>query len=167
MDKYVEKAKSMGFSDAAILPVSELVVIPEYRRFCQENLCGNFDKLPACPPASGTVAEMRAKMLMFDKALILQTMVEPLDMQDAQEHKKAKIQHNILTEELMAYMRADGVGEILMMGAGPWKNHSCMSAYCVDAQKMADTVGMTCWENDGLVRYFSLLLCHDIKKVIF
>ena len=45
-----------------------------------------------------------------------------------------------------------------MMGAGPWKTASCMSAYCVNAQKMADFVGMKCWENDGKTRYFSLIL---------
>ena len=45
-----------------------------------------------------------------------------------------------------------------MMGAGPWKTASCMSAYCVDAQKMADAVHMKCWENDGKIRYFSLIL---------
>ena len=28
------------------------------------------------------------------------------------------------------------------MSAGPYKHNSCMSAYCVDAQKMADAAGM-------------------------
>ena len=55
-------------------------------------------------------------------------------------------------------LRADGQEKLLMMGAGPWKTASCMSAYCVNAQKMADQVGMRCWENDGKIRYFSLIL---------
>jgi len=45
-----------------------------------------------------------------------------------------------------------------MMGAGPWKHASCMSAYCVDAQRMADAVHMKCWADDGKIRYFSLIL---------
>ena len=60
--------------------------------------------------------------------------------------------------QLMDQMRADGQTDLLMMGAGPWKTASCMSAYCVDAQKMADAVHMKCWENDGKIRYFSLIL---------
>ena len=40
------------------------------------------------------------------------------------------------------------------MSAGPYKHNSCMSAYCVDAQKMADAVGMLCWTSDGMIRYF-------------
>ena len=29
--------------------------------------------------------------------------------------------------------------------AGPYKHHSCMSAYCVDAQEMANAVGIAGW----------------------
>ena len=99
MKNYISAAKQLGFTDAALLPVEALVVVPEYRAFCEQNLCGNYGVLPA-----------------------------------------------------------DGMTELLMMGAGPWKNASCMSAYCVDAQKMADAVHMTCWANDGKIRYFSLIL---------
>jgi len=36
-----------------------------------------------------------------------------------------------------------------------------MSAYCVDAQKMAEAAGMLCWTDDGMVRYFSQILFHE------
>ena len=51
--------------------------------------------------------------------------------------------------------------KILIMSAGPYKHNSCMSAYCVDAQKMADAAGMLCWTDDGMVRYFSQILFHE------
>lgn len=158
MQKYVEIAKQLGFSNAAIMKVSDLVVVPEYRKYCEENLCGCYGVLDACPPKSGTVEEMTKAMQAYNEALILQTVVTPADMNDPMEHKEAKRQHNILTERLMEYMHRDGIEDILMMGAGPWKTSSCMSAYCVDAQRMADMVGMKCWEKDGKARYFSLLL---------
>ena len=72
--------------------------------------------------------------------------------------RAAKTHQNLLTEQFMARMQADGLHDLLMMGAGPWKHASCLSAYCVDAQKMADAVHMKCWANDGKVRYFSLIL---------
>ena len=133
MRDYAAMAKASGFTDAAVLPVRELVVVPEYRRFCAQNLCGNYGVLPACPPMSGTVEEMA-------------------------EQKAAKKHQNLLTEQLMEQMRADGLTDLLMMGAGPWKHASCMSAYCVDAQRMADAVHMKCWADDGKIRYFSLIL---------
>ena len=116
MRDYISDARSMGFTDAALLPVCELVVVPEYRKFCEQNICGKYGVLPACPPMCGSVEEMGRTMQKYETALVL------------------------------------------MMGAGPWKKSSCMSAYCVDAQKMADAVHMKCWADDGKVRYFSLIL---------
>ena len=161
MKKYVELAKKMGFSNATFMKVSDLVVVPEYRKYCEENLCGCYGVLEACPPKSGSVEEMVKTMESYESALILQTVVALADMNDNGEQKRAKKQHNVLTEQLMEHMHRDGIEDILMMGAGPWKTSSCMSAYCVDAQKMADDVGMKCWEKDGKTRLFSLLL---IKK---
>ena len=158
MEDYVRQAKALGFTDAARMDVKDLVIVPEYRVFCEENLCGNYGVLPACPPESGTVEEMTARVRQYKTALVLMIEHTPLDYNDRQEQKSAKRHQNILTEQLMDRMREDGVADMLMMGAGPWKNASCMSAYCVNAQKMADCVGMKCWANDGKIRYFSLIL---------
>lgn len=100
---------------------------------------------------------MRA--LSYEKTLVLQTMQE--DLHDPAEYKKAKLLQNKMTEELAEKMKADGKTDLLIMSAGPYKHNSCMSAYCVDAQKMADAAGMLCWTDDGMVRYFSQILFHE------
>ena len=158
MENYISFAKTLGFTDAALLPVEDLVIVPEYRRFCEQNLCGNYGVLPVCPPMSGTVEEMTAAMRKYRTALILMIETTPVDHRDTAEQRTMKRHQNLLTEQLMEKMKADGRQELLMMGAGPWKHASCMSAYCVDAQKMADAVHMKCWANDGKIRYFSLIL---------
>ncbi len=158
MKDYISYAKQLGFTDAALLPIEDLVIVPEYRRFCEQNLCGNYGVLPVCPPMSGTVEEMTAAMRKYRTALILMIETTPVDFENTAEQKTAKRHQNLLTEQLMEKMKADGRQELLMMGAGPWKHASCMSAYCVDAQKMADAVHMKCWANDGKIRYFSLIL---------
>ena len=43
----IEEAKALGFSDAAVISTDQLVFVPEYRVFCEDNLCGNYDKNPA------------------------------------------------------------------------------------------------------------------------
>ena len=53
----IEEAKALGFSDAAVISTDQLVFVPEYRVFCEDNLCGNYDKNPACPPQSGTICQ--------------------------------------------------------------------------------------------------------------
>lgn len=151
----IEEAKALGFSDAAVISTDQLVFVPEYRVFCEDNLCGNYDKNPACPPQSGTVEEMKEHALKYEKTLILQTMQDGL-----MDYKKAKLSHNKLTEQLAEKMKEEGITDLLIMSAGPYKHNSCMSAYCVDAQKMADAAGMLCWTSDGMIRYFSQVLFH-------
>ena len=108
MQDYVQLAKDFGFTDAALLPVADLVVVPAYRCFCEENLCGNYDVLPVCPPMSGTVEEMTANMRRYQTALVLTIETTPNCYTDKAEQKAAKRAQNILTEQLMDQMRADG-----------------------------------------------------------
>ena len=54
----MQEAILLGFSGAAVMDTIELVFVPEYRTFCEENLCGCYNVNPACPPESGTVEEM-------------------------------------------------------------------------------------------------------------
>ena len=112
----IEEAKALGFSDAAVISTDQLVFVPEN---------------PACPPQSGTVEEMKEHALKYEKTLILQTMQDGL-----MDYKKAKLAHNKLTEQLAEKMKEEGITDLLIMSAGPYKHNSCMSAYCVDAQKM-------------------------------
>ena len=102
---YVKEAKALGFTQAALMPVSELVIVPEYRMFCEENLCGNYNVLPACPPASGTVEEMTARVRQHETALVLMIEHTPKDPMDKQEQKADKRHQNELTEQLLARMR--------------------------------------------------------------
>lgn len=161
MSFMINMALSMGFTAAAYLDVKDLVVVPAYRGYCQQNTCGNYDKLPVCPPTCGTVEDMTERIMAFEKALILQTEYKPGNMSDMAAHKQAKHDHNVLTDELIEAMKAEGLKTYLCMSAGPWKTYSCLSAYSVDAQKMAEAAGMTCWAQDGKGRCFSVILLHE------
>ena len=156
----IKEALSMGFANAAIMDTKDLVFVPEYRQFCEDNLCGNYNLVPACPPTCGTVEEMHEKAMKYEKALVLQTVLKDPVM-DPVLFKQAKHAQNILTEQLAKWMQENGKEDVLIMSAGPYKNCSCMSAYSVDAQKMADAVGMVCWADDSDVRFFTQILFHE------
>ena len=81
----VKEAIFLGFSGAAVMDTTQLVFVPEYRMFCEENLCGCYNVNPACPPESGTVEEMKQRALQYEKTLVLQTMQEVTDRQGAPE----------------------------------------------------------------------------------
>ena len=120
----VKEAIFLGFSGAAVMDTKELVFVPEYRTFCEENLCGCYNVNPACPPESGTAEEMKQRALQYEKTLVLQTMQE--DMHDSAQYKKDKLLQNKMTEELAEKMKAEGKTDILIMSAGPYKHNSCM-----------------------------------------
>lgn len=157
---FIKEALSFGFANAAVVDVKELSFVLEYRQFCEENLCGCYDKIPACPPVCGTPEEMRDKAQAYEKALVLQTVLEHPENSPAV-FKKAKYDQNVLTEKLAEHLFPSREDNYLIMSAGPYKTHSCMSAYGVDAQKMAESAGMVCWAGDSDVRFFSLVLYHE------
>jgi len=66
--------------------------------------------------------------------------------------KWRSLRTNKLTEQLASKIMESGNTDLLIMSAGPYRHYSCLSAYCVDAQEMADAVGMTCWGIDDKIR---------------
>lgn len=154
----VSYALSLGFSAAAVTKTENLTVKPEYRKYCEENLCGCYGAIPACPPQSGTVEEMEKSFRRYKNALVLQTLVSSSERELYESSKNAKTRHNQLSERVTEYMNTLGVKDTLLMSAGPYKSHSCMSAYCVDAALLAERVNMECWGTDGKIRYFSVIL---------
>ena len=153
----IETAKELGFSDAAIMDTKDLVFKPEYRVFCEENRCGNYDLNPACPPESGTVEEMKKHAMKYEKALVLQTMQEY-----SMDFKKAKVAHNKLTEALAERMKEDGKTDLLLMTAGPYKHNSCMSAYCIFVRELTEKCGMEYNCGDGLLAFFGMYVFDEL-----
>ena len=155
--KLISLAKEMGFSAAAVMKTKDIVIVPEWRKYCEQNRCGRYGVNPSCPPACGTVEEMTARLNRFDTARVLQTTVDPEKIKQ----NGSKFDHNEKSEALLMRLNEIGINESDMITAGPYKQWSCVSAYCIDAQKMADKVGMLCWAHDGLNRFFTLILYHD------
>lgn len=152
-----ELALSHGFDAAAVVETGSLTFVPEYREFCEENLCGQYNVNPSCPPECGTAEQLQARASVFEHALVLQTIPDCACTDDAAV-KKAKLFQNQMTEALARDMKDRGITEMMLMTAGPYKTNSCMSAYCLDAQKTAELAGMECWTDDGKTRLFTLIL---------
>ncbi len=155
---YDRIAESMGFSHAAVMRTSDFVIVPEYRHYCEENLCGRYGKEPNCPPEVGAVVDLKEKISGYKRALVLQMEINAADkdMDRFYEWQKAGI--NSLTEKMLCIVERCEGKKPLMISAGPWKNSACVSAYCIDCQKMAEHLGMKCWENDDKLRLFSIIL---------
>ena len=113
----VKIAEESGFHHAVWIDSRELVFDASLRKYCEENLCGNYGENYACPPDCGTTEEMEQRVRTYKKALVLQTITQVADIMDGQETKAVKKKHNQITREFASRMEeAGGQGLTIMAG---------------------------------------------------
>lgn len=168
-------AKADGFTNAAVVPVSKLVFEPELRKYCEENICGNYGKNYSCPPFCGTPEEMRKKTEKYSQAWVFQTIVNVGSWENHEKIKEVKADHNRRSRSLIGKLKEEGIDGLPMLAgpcgtcgkcAGyegqacryPEEVASCISAYCLKAEKMAEDAGIPYWCGEGVVAFFSLYL---------
>jgi predicted metal-binding protein len=92
MNELVEQAVEFGFSHAALLDTSTLVLRTEARDMCAAGKCKSYNKSWVCPPACGTFEEIYAKFSGYTKGLIVQTTAELEDNFDYESMQNASAQ---------------------------------------------------------------------------
>ena len=81
-EKLMELAGACGFTHFAPLDVSTLEFLPEVHEMCATGKCGRYDKSWACPPAVGSLEDMRARAESYSGGLLVQTVGELEDSYD-------------------------------------------------------------------------------------
>lgn len=173
-------AAAFGFMAALAAP-EDIPVVPEYRAYCAENRCGQFNANYSCPPCCSSVEAMHKRLLGEEKALVLNSVRDIDGYQDAVGIKKGAFTHNSQTLRLLAQLRdagfdgfAVGGGNCTLcspcrMAAGepcphPQDRFSCMSAYCVDVARLAEKCGMEfAWDPTRLYTY-GMILFHRKRQ---
>lgn len=166
-------AESMGFR-GRFLPVTEVPVNGEFVTFCEENRCGNYGANYACPPDCGTPAQMHQKLLSAGLTLVLQSQWS-IPGYGTSEVLTAKRKHTDAVRGLMVKLRRMGY-DVFGMGYGgcslcdpckrkegkpcafPELRMNCLSAYCVDAAKLAERCGLPFDWNSKKLHLFGMIL---------
>lgn len=168
-------ASEEGFKKIKLLSTKQLLFVYEYRKYCEQNTCGNYDKNYGCPPYCGTPEEMEERAMAYKKALVFQTRIHLKDIFDEEETKKIKRIHTKKTFQAVKKMQEVGLDEngIYAM-CGPCslcskckmvygepciqeeKRTSCLSAYCIDVTKLAESCGMEMEWKGNNVSFFSI-----------
>lgn len=171
----LQYAAEEGFS-AAIVDTNEITFDSAFRPYCAENLCGQYGANYSCPPVCGTPEEMRERISVHKKALILQTLWDISDFSDHEAIRHAKSSHNTASLRLMQRLRDAGCPVCFMVGASscslcapcsitqnlpcrfPELRYSCMSAYCIYVRKLAEQCHMLYDCNKGQLSFFGMLI---------
>lgn len=168
-------ARQTGFKMASLIPTEALVFVPEYRKYCEQNDCGNFGTNYGCPPYCGTPKEMEERVKDYSQAIVFQSSTKVLDIFNEEETKAIKKEHTRMTIKVMKSLKENGLtmdGFPIMCGScsyceqcgmkdgTPCVNEemcfSCLSAYCIDAGQMAERCGMEIQWSGDVVSFFSL-----------
>ncbi len=170
-------AQETGFVKAVVIPTDDLVFVPEFRIFCEKNDCGNYGTNYGCPPYCGTPEEMENRVLKYARAIVFQSRTPVENIFDESETKKVKKKHTQMTLKAMNFLKDAGLqmdGFPVMCGPCNYceecmskkdkpcikeeMRFSCLSAYCIDAQKMAKRCDMEIQWNGDIVSFFSIYI---------
>lgn len=116
-DELIQKAKDCGFTEAGPLDVSTLTFLPEVRDMCASDRCHAYGKNWACPPACGTLDDMRGKVKGYTRGLLVQTVGQLEDNMDWENMQKAAEDQTKNFECLWTELEKD-YPNLLAMGAG-------------------------------------------------
>ncbi len=174
-------ARAQGFC-AAVIDTSEIVFDSSFRRYCAENLCGQYGANHSCPPNCGSFTAMQRIVTGYRKALVVQSQWELSDWNDfdsinraQQAHTAAMLRIADCMHRVQSMGRMCGVGscnlcEVCTRTTGepcrhPDRMFSCLSAYCINVQKLAQTAGMDyVWGGKRLYLYGMILIGGRGKK---
>ena len=161
------------FAAAVMVDTKAIVFAPIFRTCCEEHLCGQYGVNYTCPPDCGSPEEMEARVRSHKRALVLQTIWEIPDPSDNAATKQAKKSHNAAQLRLAKQFRETGVPGFLVGASGcalcspchlkngepcphPMERYSCMSAYCIFVQKLAEHCGIDYDCGSGLLAFFGM-----------
>ena len=172
----LQLAEDSGFKASLISP--ELIPVnPDFRIYCEENLCGKYGANYSCPPDCGTVKNLHQNILAEDNVLVVQTIWPIAGYEDKETISKAKHAHNVMVLELKGKMEQYGLHgfcsgyngcplcnpckrQLNEPCAHPDKRISCMSAYCIDVAALAKQCELDfAWSSDKL-HLFGMIAFH-------
>ena len=180
-EKALAFAHAQGFC-AAIIDTKDIVFDSSFRRYCAENLCGQYGVNHSCPPNCGSISSMERIVTGYRKALVVQSQWELHDWNDfdvinraQQTHTAAMLRVVECMHRIQSRSRMCGVGscnlcEVCTRTTGepcrhPDRMFSCLSAYCINVKKLAETVGMRyVWGSTQLFLYGMILIGGRSKK---
>ncbi|MDR0917455.1 MAG: DUF2284 domain-containing protein [Oscillospiraceae bacterium] len=146
----------------------------EVRKYCEDNVCRQYGKTWACPPAVGTVDECRERARSFDKMLVFSGKYDLEDYTDFEAIHAAmtgfksiarKLDEEVkpfLSDYLMLSNEGCGMCEVCTYPDAPCRFpdrvHGSIEGYGIYVNKLAEMAGMNYNNGKNTVTFFGALL---------
>lgn len=173
---FLAAANEIGFSHIVEFDPKILEARDAVRAMCAEDRCRAYGKNWSCPPNCGTVEECQAKMLSYNKGILLQTTGNLKSAIDVLGYKNVGDKHNELVYKLFDNLKSQGA-EFLLLGAGgcrrckkcaypepcrmPGKSVSSMEGYGLLVSQVCKDAGAEYTYGDKTITYSACLLYNE------
>ena len=173
MTAWIEKAKEMGFDEAAPLDPRSLTAREDVRAMCAADKCGAYNKNWTCPPACGTVEECQQKMRQYEHGILLQSigrMRKAVDSKCYRETERRHMQNFYALAEALRKCHP----EALCLGAGgcrvckqcaypescrfPERAMSSMEGYGLFVTQVCRDAGVPYYHGEKTITYTACIL---------
>nr|WP_242831405.1 MULTISPECIES: DUF2284 domain-containing protein [Desulfitobacterium] len=177
IDLLCSLAKSLGAAHAALIAVDSIKFNHDFRKQCEQNTCGSYDKNWMCPPNMPSIDELRDKVLPYDRGLLFQTVYQLKNSFDWRGVQQAVVEHTQVFRKVLAELRSmKNFLNLLPLNVGPCTycgrcsfldGEECrfpeeaipsVEAYGIDVMALEKSCGMPYYNGKDTVSCVSLIL---------
>ena len=131
----VRDALTLNATHASITEVAHIQFNDDFRKLCEQNSCGSYNKNWMCPPAVGPINDLKEKVLEFTHGLLFQTVHPIARSLDWKGMLAGGVNHTKIFRKILERMKNNYTfKEILPLNAGP----------CTYCEKCAYLTGEEC-----------------------
>ena len=73
LNDLVKEAFELNAIHASLIQAAKIPFSEDFRKLCEQNSCGSYDKNWMCPPAVGKISDLIRRVLSFKQGLMFQT----------------------------------------------------------------------------------------------
>lgn len=169
--------KSLGVDQLAIIAEEDVQFNEDFRLQCEQNSCGSYNKNWMCPPAVGSIDELKEKALKFKRGLLFQTVYQLEDSFDYEGMQEGIEEHTKILRKVLDNIKSTGVfKEFLPLNVGPCtycgrcafldgqecrfpeEAVSSVEAYGIDVMALEKSCGMSYNNGKNTISCISLIL---------
>ena len=142
----------------------------KFRKLCEQNKCGTYNKSWTCPPAVGNVEDCVKKLEDYNDAVIITNTFKNLNMEDLDGLKKMMKSHQDLCRDVKKMFQDEGFDELTLTDGActyckectypdksckhPDKKVPSVSGFGIDMGEYIPTTGLTFeFKNDEATLY--------------
>jgi len=116
----VKDALALKATHASITEVANIKFNEDFRKLCEQNSCGSYNKNWMCPPAVGPIKELKERALGFKQGLLFQSVHPIASSLDWKGMLEGGVKHTKIFRKILECMENNyNFKEILPLNAGP------------------------------------------------